>query len=304
MPTVKRVATEGTAFLAALDHALGRLLRPLADLLPRRLRRAAERIESRRARPVGQIAAAGFLALTILYALVVGGQIGRVGDALLVFVGFGIENVEIGGQRETSQITVLQKLEPAGSLIAFDVEAAQQRVAELPWVSSAVVRKFYPGTLVVEIVERKPFALWQRDGEVLVIDKTGTEIVPLDDARFAKLPFMVGGGANATAPGFLAELFTQPELAMQMRAAVLVAGRRWDIHLEHGVRVKLPEKDIRQALAQLVKLDSDHQLLARDVAVIDLRLPDRVTVRLPEGRSLDDVTSQGGSASGKSGERT
>jgi cell division protein FtsQ len=289
---MKRVGIEGTAFLAALDHALGRAMRPLANLLPRRLRRAAERIERQRARPLGQLAAAGFLAVTILYALIIGGQIGRVGDALLVLVGFGIDDVQISGERETSEIAVLQKLEPSGSLIAFDVAAAQERVAELPWVSGAVVRKYYPGTLSVEITERRPFALWQRDGEVFVIDKTGTEIALLDESRFTKLPFMVGGGANSTAPGFLADLFTQPDIAMQMRAAVLVAGRRWDLHLEDGVKVKLPEKNIRQALAQLVKLDLEHQLLARDVSVIDLRLPDRVTVRLPEGRSLKDVTSQ------------
>jgi cell division protein FtsQ len=82
-----------------------------------------------------------------------------------------------------------------------------------------------------------------------------------------------------------------------MRAAVLVAERRWDLHLENGVTVKLPEKNVRQALATLVKLDAEQQLLARDVVVIDLRLPDRVTVRLPEGRSLEDVTSESGVAS-------
>ena len=64
-----------------LDHALGRVLRPLANLVPHRLRRAAEKIEfQRRRRPIGQLAAAGFLAITILYALFVGGQIGHFGD--------------------------------------------------------------------------------------------------------------------------------------------------------------------------------------------------------------------------------
>jgi cell division protein FtsQ len=293
VPTVKRVGMEGAALLARLDRALGHLLRPLVDLLPRRLRRAAEKMEGRRALHVGEVAAAGFLCLTVFYALIVSGQIGRVGDGLLVFLGFGIEDVKITGQHETSEIAVLEKLEIAGSLIGFDVAAAQERVGELPWVSDAVVRKYYPSTLSVEITERKPFALWQRDGEVFVIDRSGTEIVKLADPRFAKLPFMVGGGANSTAHDFLAALFTQPEIATQMRAAVLVAERRWDLDLDGGVKVKLPEKQVRQALAQLMKLDSQYELLARDVTVIDLRLPDRVTVRLPEGRSLEDVTSDG-----------
>jgi len=290
VPTLREARLKASALVAALDHVLGLLLRPLAYLVPRRLRRAAEKIERRKARPLGQIAAGGFLFVTMLYALVVGGQIGRLGDSLLVFAGLGIEDVRIDGNRETSELTILERLELVGSLVSFDVEEAQKRVAALPWVESAIVRKFYPGTLSVAIVERTPYALWQRDGEVFVIDAAGTEIAPLEEARFAKLPFLVGGGANQTAGGLLAEVLTEPAIAAQMRAAVLVAGRRWDLHLENGVTVKLPEKRAGEALTQLVKLDRQEGLLARDVVVIDLRLPDRVTVRLPEGRTLEEVT--------------
>jgi cell division protein FtsQ len=85
-----------------------------------------------------------------------------------------------------------------------------------------------------------------------------------------------------------------------MYAAVLVGGRRWDLHLDQGVTVKLPENHVREALAQLVKLDREKQLLARDVIVVDLRLPDRVTVRLPEGRTLDEVDSPAAEAKARS----
>lgn len=288
MPTLRKARFKAAGVVAALDHLLGLLLRPLGSLVPRRLRRAADRIERRRT-PVGQIAAGGFLFVTMLYALVVGGQIGRLGDSLLVLAGLGIEDVRITGNGETSEITVLERLELQGSLVAFDVEAARERVEALPWVEQASVRKFYPSTLAVEIVERAPYALWQREGKVFVIDRTGTEIAPLEESRFAKLPFLVGGGANQTARGLLAELLAEPTIAAQMRAAVLVGGRRWDLHLENGVTVKLPEKRVAEALAQLVALDRREQLLARDVVVVDLRLPDRVTVRLPEGRSLEEI---------------
>jgi cell division protein FtsQ len=288
------------ALVASLDHALGRVMRPLANLLPRRVRRVAEKIERRRTAPIGQIAATGFLLATIFYGLIAGGQIGRLGDAALVFIGFGIDNVEITGDVETPELAVLEKLELGGSLVAFDVAGAQERIAELPWVARATVRKFYPSTLSVEIEERKPYALWQRKGEVYVIDKTGKEIVTLGDSRFGKLPFVVGEGANEAAEGLLGELAAQPDIAGRTRAAVLVAARRWDLYLEDGVTVRLPEKKLGQALAQLVKLDSEQQLLERDVVVVDLRLPDRVTVRLPEGRSLDDVISGGAKSTSKS----
>jgi cell division protein FtsQ len=279
--------------VAGLDRALGFILSPLAKLLPRRVRRLAEKLERERSRPIGQIAAAGFLLSSILYGLVAGGQIGMVGESLLVFSGFGINDVQISGEAETAELAVLEKLELGGSLVWFDVEQAQERVASLPWVERAVVRKFYPSTLQVDIEERTPFALWQREGKVYVMDASGTEMVPLDDARFAKLPFMVGATANEKAAQFFLEILAEPKIADQMRAAVFVAGRRWDLHLENGVTVKLPEKDMREALAQLVKLDDERQLLARDVIVVDLRLPDRITVRLPEGRTMEEVTTDG-----------
>lgn len=294
MPTVRNVRFAGMASIATLERALGRMIGGVADLLPRRVRRAAEKIERERRKPIGQIAAAGFLLSAFLYALVVGGQIGRLADSMLVFAGFGIGDVKITGEKETSDISILEKLDVSGSLVSFDVDAAQKRLAELPWIDHAVVRKFFPGTLAVEVTERQPFALWQRDGKVAVIDKTGTTIVPLDESRFSKLPLMVGGGANETAPTLLADLVAEPEIAGQMRAAVLVAGRRWDLHLDNGVTVNLPEKHVRAALEELMKLDKEQGLLSRDVIVVDLRLTDRVVVRLPQGRTLDDVTSEGG----------
>ena len=156
MPTLREARLNASALVAALDHALGLLLRPLACLVPRRLRRAAEKLERQKARPLGQIAAAGFLFATMLYALVIGGQIGRLGDSLLVLAGLGIEDVRIDGNRETSELTILERLELVGSLVSFDVGEAQKRVAALPWVETAIVRKFYPGTLSVAIVERTP----------------------------------------------------------------------------------------------------------------------------------------------------
>ncbi len=296
MSKVSGATRRMTALIAAIDGALGHFMRPLADLLPRRVRRVAESIERRRTRPVGQIAAAGFLLATFFYGIVIGGQLGRLGDSALVFLGFGIEDVQITGHRETSDLAILEQLETDGSLVTFDLAAAQERVAKLPWVARASLRKFYPDTLTVEIEERTPFALWQQDGQVRVIDDTGTEILPLEDARFAKLPFMVGEGANDKAAEFFIEILAEPAIVAQLRAAVFVAGRRWDLHLDNGVTVKLPEKNVREALAQLVKLESQRQLLARDVVVVDLRLPDRITVRLPEGRSLKDVAPAGDTA--------
>lgn len=295
MSTVSGVSQGVSAFVAALDDTLGRAMRPLAGLMPRRFMRMAERIERNRTRPLGQLAAVGFLFAAFLYGVIAGGQLGRLADSILVFVGFGIEDVEINGDKETSEIALLEKLELSGSLVSFNVADAQARMDALPWVAHATVRKFYPHTLSVEIEERQPFALWQRQGEVYVIDRSGAEITRLEESRHAALPLMVGEGADRAAAGFLDVLNAVPEIAARTRAAVLVAGRRWNLYLDEGVVVKLPEKNVSEALDQLVRLNTERQLLARDVIVVDLRLPDRITVRLPKGRTLEEVIDDEGS---------
>ena len=105
---------------------------PARRLVPRRLRRAAEKLERRQARPLGQIAGAGFLVATMLYALVIGGQIGRLGDSLLVLAGFGIEDVRIDGNGKPRSSTILEQLELVGSLVSFDVARRRSASTRCP----------------------------------------------------------------------------------------------------------------------------------------------------------------------------
>ena len=132
------------------------------------------------------------------------------------------------------------------------------------------------------MTEREAFALWQKDRKVSVIPSDGTVVEPYVSARFAKLPLVVGIGAETKAKEFLALLEKYPLLREQMHAAVLVAERRWNVVLKNGIDVRLPETDAEKALDTLVQLDRDNKLLSRDIAVVDLRLADRVTVRLAD----------------------
>jgi cell division protein FtsQ len=115
-----------------------------------------------------------------------------------------------------------------------------------------------------------------------VIAGDGTVLEPYFARRFVQLPLVVGIGAETRAQSFLATLDGYPQVRNRMRAAILVAERRWNVRLSNGIDIRLPETDIEQALDTLLQLDRERQLLSRDVTVIDLRLPDRVTVRLSD----------------------
>lgn len=221
-------------------------------------------------------------------------------------VGFRIAGVAMTGHKHLSRDEVLAIAGVSGrtSLLFFDAAAARARLKANPWVGDATVQKLYPDRLAIDITERVAFALWQKDGQVNVIATDGTVLEAFVSRSVLTLPFVVGTGAETRAHEFLAQLDRHPELRDQVRASVLVAERRWSLKLKNGIDVRLPETDVPRALDQLATLERDKKLLSRDIVAIDLRLPDRVTVRLSDGaaQAREDVLkakrpkSKGGAA--------
>jgi cell division protein FtsQ len=137
---------------------MSRLAAMSRPLIPRRVRRLAEKIEFTRGGRSGHFAAAGFLGAAVVYGLVAGGHVARLADGTLSAIGLGIETVTVTGNSETAQFAVLEKLEldPGASLPGFDAHAARARVSQLPWVLDVTVRKTYPGILAVSLTEKQP----------------------------------------------------------------------------------------------------------------------------------------------------
>src|SRR5262245_3459129 len=243
-------------------------------------------------RGVGLAAAAAIVLASAGYGAVKGDHVAMIvaglkdaRDATANAVGFDIREVSIAGRRQLSESEVLAAagVTARSSLLFLDVEAARNLLKANPWIAEATVQKFYPGRLQVEIVERDAFALWQKDGKISIVSADGTTLAPLVDRRFATLPFVVGPGAEKKAREFLAILDRYPAIRDQVRASILVADRRWNLKLKNGIDVRLPEVDPAGALDLLAALDRDKKLLTRDITAVDLRLPDRVTVRLADG---------------------
>jgi cell division protein FtsQ len=205
-------------------------------------------------------------------------------DAAANALGFRIASVALSGNKHLSREEIFAAAGVTGhsSLLFLDVADARAQLKTNPWIADATVQKLYPDRLQVAVTERAAFALWQKDGRIGVIADDGTVLEPYLTHSFAELPLFVGIGAGPRAKDFLTRLDRYPAIRDQMRAAILVSERRWNLRLKNGIDVQLPEDDVAAALDRLVALDRDKKLLTRDIVAVDLRLPDRVTVRLSD----------------------
>mgnify|MGYP001075735882 FL=1 len=214
-------------------------------------------------------------------------------NALANSAGFRITTVAINGRKQLSQDEVLAigGVNGRSSLLFLDAATVRDKLKANPWISDATILKLYPGRLQIDIVERTAFALWQQGGRLSVISDDGAVLEPYMSRRFVSLPLVVGKGADTRARDFLALLERYPQVRSQTKAAIFVGERRWNLRLNDGLDIRLPENDVGNALATLSKLDKEERLFSRDIVAVDMRLPDRLTVQLSEdaGKARDEL---------------
>jgi cell division protein FtsQ len=194
--------------------------------------------------------------------------------------GLSVGEISISGQTLTSEQAIFDALgiQPDTSTLAFDVESARERIAELPAIDTVTVRKTYPADVSVAVTEKVPVARWRVDGITFVIDASGDQIGE-DGGAYSDLPLVIGDGAADDALVMIRALDHFPQLQNGLVALSRIADRRWDMIYDTGLRIQLPEQGVAQALAKLSVYQSQYQLLDRDVSVIDLRVDSVVAVR-------------------------
>lgn len=197
--------------------------------------------------------------------------------------GLSVGNVFLEGRENADKDEVMTALQVrrGAPLFGFDLFAAKERLEALPWVQSAAVERRTPDTIYVRIVERQPFALWQHDGRVMLVDHEGVVLTDKGLGRFGNMMLLVGPEAPAHAQELFDLIAVEPDLAKRVTAAVRVGGRRWNVQLDDSIEVKLPEDDAAGAWTRLAQVERTQGILKRDLAAVDLRLPDRLVVTLP-----------------------
>jgi cell division protein FtsQ len=198
--------------------------------------------------------------------------------------GFAVKRVEIKGLNRMQRLPVYAVALDQNSMAMplVDLDGTRQRLLRFGWVREARVSRRLPDTLVVDIVERQPAAIWQHKQQLILIDRDGVVLEPVKLDAMPNLPLVIGPNANRHAGELNALLEGTPELKPMLAGATWVGGRRWDLRFQSGETLALPEGAVvaKKAVTTFARMDKATQLLGRGFVRFDMRIPGKFIVRV------------------------
>lgn len=279
--------------LSSLTAILRGALHPRRSFLTRQLSRLHLLNPPRH---FGSFAALAFLMASAAYGITLAGFAPDFGRELAKAANLSIQEIRIEGQDKVPPQDVVAALKAVapGGVMTFNADKARQAVEAIGWIETAEILKLYPGTVKVRVTEHEPFALWQRADQVSVIAYDGTVLADYIREDYAGLPLFVGTGANDRASDLMALVAPHTSISEQLRAAVFVGKRRWDLILTNGTEIRLPELNPELAMSRVSRLAQQAPIIDARVAIVDVRLSDRIVMRRADGLPVGEPDEEAG----------
>lgn len=203
-------------------------------------------------------------------------------------IGFSLSDVLVEGRQNAPIETILQVINTRRGypLLSYDPYEIKRQLEEISWIRQATVKRQLPGIIFIQLNERQPVALWQHQQRHYVVDEQGVVISGENLAAFDKLPIIVGRDAPVHAPHILHLLEKFPDIRKRITALVRVGERRWDLHLDRTLQIKLPETSVEEALVRLDLLIKQKKVNPKEVSVVDLRVKNQMVMRLSPAAAM------------------
>ncbi len=254
------------------------------------------------ARAAARLFAIAAMAVTVLHAASRNGDfeneaslLNRMPGRLASLAGMAADDIQIAGlgQHDPAEILAALKIKPGNSLVGFDANTARAILEELPWLKSASVAREYPNALRIAVNERKAIAIWQHGPNIDLVDETGKAMGQPKYLVSGQLPLVTGTGADAAVAELVNQMSAIPGLSQRVTAATRVGERRWNLYLDTGVKLALPEEGMAEALQAVWAQEQSQSLFAKGIVLVDLRIQGRMTLQVAEADGADKLVSKG-----------
>jgi cell division protein FtsQ len=242
----------------------------------------------------------GAAALVVVAGATWAGVPGMVGAAVAQQAGqagFRVDQIEVTGLKRMDRMSVyavaLEDKQQETSMLSVDLDAIRQKLLRYGWIADAHVSRRLPDTLLIDVVERTPAAIWQDNGQLTLIDANGVLLEPVEPDAIPDLPLVIGPGADRQEPNYQALLAAAPAMKPRVKAATWVGNRRWDLTFDSGETLALPEDGAPAALVRFAELEGARPLLGRGWLRFDMRDPTKLVARKPGASLAHSVPDDG-----------
>ncbi|HEY8963192.1 MAG TPA: FtsQ-type POTRA domain-containing protein [Alphaproteobacteria bacterium] len=205
-------------------------------------------------------------------------------------MGLRIKNVDVEGRHylPVESLKEIIAVHPGDPLLAVDLDHVKNELQKNPWVKDVSIRRALPDRIVINLIERQPLAIWlDAPGTPGVIDEDGVVLAQTGFEQFGPLLAVSGPDSEKQAANLMALLSAQPDVAVRIQKAVYISGRRWDLVMDGGTIVKLPEEDAGLSLARLSRAQEETKILDQGHKSVDLRQADRIILENKPGDIRD-----------------
>ena len=194
--------------------------------------------------------------------------------------GFVVKKISIVGNHHmsTKQIYNSLKIKKGEAILAISLSAVKNNLENWEWIKEVTVERLLPDLIKINVVERTPIALGQKDRKLYIIDDEGVIINTNKLGPYLSLPIIIGDGAEIYASSLINILKTDPILYKRISSIIRVSEYRWNIRFDNELEVKLPDENVERAWKKIIKMNKDKMLFLPENSAVDLRISNKIYI--------------------------
>ena len=208
---------------------------------------------------------------------------------------FQIKHIIIKGSEKSDKSQIENNLiEFSGNIIDSNFNIIKELVESSEWVKRASIKKVLPSTLIINIIENDPYAIYLKEGKSFLLDLDGSIITEINLDNYGDDLLFVRG---ENSPELLEKLIRDisiafPNLIQNLRELEFIEKRRWNLILNNNLLIKLPDENIQQSLKNLKQLFEEQEVMQSNIIEIDLRIKGRAAVKVLDSKinyGIDEI---------------
>ena len=210
-------------------------------------------------------------------------------NELLINNGFIIRNIEILGLNHLNKTDIIKIISTYNNVNIFSINIKKiyKEIQNNTWIKKVSIEIIYPNTIKIFLTEKEPIAIWQNKHGNNLITKNGETILEKNLENFKNyLPIIIGHNAHKNFYSILNVLSSNKDFLKNIWSLTFVNERRWDVHFDQGLTIRLPSKNVKNAWEKVLQLDKNFNILDLGLTELDLRNPDQILGKINIDKKL------------------